>query len=214
MVRRLQELIVGDKHSKQEVLDFLITQEQLGVAFVSAAIEKTPGTPSEAFLPVLRNVVTAEYNHTEGLKNIGAKPLTTRYWLPDALFGDGGLGLFTTIEAVETIEVSMYLIGVSAFAHAGEEVGARLCAEAMGVEAVHRALARFAQGQLGKDVGPPNDVGFENFDYPTIQRVRSTFEEFGVGYGQESPQPGRFYEYLGDPVARGIGTPLNHPQPA
>jgi hypothetical protein len=29
---------------------------------------------------------------------------------------------------------------VSAFAHAGDEFGARLCAEAMGTEAVHRAL--------------------------------------------------------------------------
>ena len=63
MLHRLQSTIIGDKQSRQEVLDFLITQEQLGVAFVSAAIENAPGTPSEAFLPVLRNVVTAEYNH-------------------------------------------------------------------------------------------------------------------------------------------------------
>lgn len=214
MLHRLHSTIIGDKQSKQEVLDFLITQEQLGVAFVSAAIEQAPGTPSEAFLPVLRNVVTAEYNHAEALKDIGAKPLTTKYWLPDAAFGGGGVDLFSTIEAVETIEVSMYLIGVSAFAHAREETGARLCAEAMGVEAVHRALARFAQSQLGKDVGPPNDVGFENFDRSTIEQVKESFEAFGVGYGREGSQPGRFYEYLGDPVSQGVGTPLHHSEPA
>ena len=40
------------------MLDFLVTEEQLGVTLVSAAIENAPGTPSEAFLPVLRNGVT------------------------------------------------------------------------------------------------------------------------------------------------------------
>jgi hypothetical protein len=42
----------------------------------------------------------------------------------------------------------------------------------MGTEAVHRALVRFAQGELGKEIGPPNDVGFENFDWPTLGAVR------------------------------------------
>ncbi len=49
---------LGDKESLREVLDFLVTEEQLGVTLVSAAIENAPGTPSEAFLPVLRNGVT------------------------------------------------------------------------------------------------------------------------------------------------------------
>jgi len=40
------------EEARQEVLDFLITQEYLGVTFVTAAIENAPGTPSEAFLPV------------------------------------------------------------------------------------------------------------------------------------------------------------------
>ena len=98
--------------------------------------------------------------------------------------------------------------------HAGEEFGARLCAEAMGTEAVHRALVRFAQSQLGKDVGVPNDVGFENFDWQTLAAVRESLEELGIGYGQQSDQPGRFYEYPGDPIARGVGTPVSHTVPA
>jgi hypothetical protein len=124
----------GGKGDLQEALDFLITEEQLGVTFVTAAIESAPGTPSEQFLPVLRNAVTQEYNHVEALKAVGATPLTTQYWFPDAAFGDGGIGLFESLEAVETIEISLYLIGVSAFARAGEEFGARLCAEAMALK--------------------------------------------------------------------------------
>ena len=202
------------EQSLQEVLDFLVTEEQLGVTFVSSAIENAPGTPSEQFLPVLRNAVTQEYNHVEALKEAGGKPLTTKYWFPDAAFDGGGIGLFESLEAVETIEISLYLIGVSAFSRSGQEFGARLCAEAMGTEAVHRALVRFAQGELGKEVGPPNDVGFENFDFRTVETVRESLEELGIGYGSESSQPGRFYEYPGDPLASGVGTPVTHTTPA
>ena len=62
------------KESLRETLDFLVTEEQFGVTLVSAAIENAPGTPSEAFLPVLRNGVTPEYLHVEALKEAGGKP--------------------------------------------------------------------------------------------------------------------------------------------
>jgi hypothetical protein len=204
----------GDKDGLSEVLDFLVTEEQLGVTFVSAAIKNAPGTPSEAFVPVLRNAVTTEYLHVEALQDAGGKPLTTNYWFPDAVFGAGGIGLFETLEVVETIEISLYLIGVSAFAQRGEDFGARLCAEAMGTEAVHRALVRFAQGQIGQKDIVPNDVGFENYDWPTVAGVRGALEALGIGYGVETSQPGRFYEYPGDPLATGLGTPVSHTKPA
>lgn len=69
----------------------------------------------------------------------------------------------------------------------------------MGTEAVPRALVRFAQGQLGHDVGVPNDVGFKNFDWPSVAKVRDALEGLGTD------RPGRFYEYPGDPILRGVG---------
>jgi hypothetical protein len=205
---------VGDKNGLRDVLDFLVTEEQLGVTLITAAIERAAGTPSETFLPVLRNGVTQEFHHVEALKAAGGTALTTSYWLPDAAFDDGNVGLFSTLESIETVEISLYLIGVSAYARAGEEFGARLCAEAMGTEAVHRALVRFAQGELGKDVGVPNDVGFENFDWPTVAKVRDALEGIGIGYGTQTSAPGRFYQYPGDPIARGVGSPVSHTLPA
>src|SRR5215475_10575421 len=160
--------VAGDQKGLSEVLDFLVTEEQLGVTFVTAAIERAAGTPSEAFVPVLRNAVTQEYHHVEALKDAGGTQLTRSYWFPDAAFDNGGVGLFSTLEVVETVEISLYLLGVTAFARTGEDFGARLCAEAMGTEAVHRALVRHAQNELGKDVGVPNDVGFENFDWKSV----------------------------------------------
>ena len=123
---------VGDKNGLRDVLDFVVTEEQLGVTLLTAAIERAAGTPSETFLPVLRNGVTQEFHHVEALKAAGGTALTTSYWLPDAAFDDGNVGLFSTLEFIETVEISLYLIGVSAYARAGEAFGARLCAEAMG----------------------------------------------------------------------------------
>jgi hypothetical protein len=203
----------GDQHGLQEVLDFLVTEEALGVTFVTAAIERAPDTPSAAFLPVLRSAVTQEYHHVQALEGAGGKALTDRYWFPDAAFDRGGVGLFSTLEIVEAVEISLYLLGVSAYARAGDELGARLCAEAMGTEAVHRALVRHAQNELGRPVGVPNDVAFENFDWPSVQTVRTALEGLGIGYGVQTDQPGRFYEYPGDPLARGVGTPVSHTVP-
>jgi hypothetical protein len=204
---------LGNTRGLREVLDFLVTEEQLGVTLLTAALERAAGTPSEAFAPVLRNGVTTEFHHVEALKAAGGTPLTTSYWFPDAVFDNGGVGLFSSLEVIETVEISLYLLGVSAYARAGEEFGARLCAEAMGTEAVHRALVRFAQGQLGKDVGVPNDVGFENFDWRTVEWVRDALEGLGIGYGEKSDRPGHFYEYPGDPIARGVGTIVSHTMP-
>ena len=40
-----------------------------------------------------------------------------------------------------------------------------------------------------------------------------TLEALGIGYGVETSQPGRFYDYPGDPLANGLGTPVNHTKP-
>jgi hypothetical protein len=60
-------------------------------------------------------------------------------------------------------------------------------AEAMGTEAVHRALVRFAQGQLGKDVGVPNDVGFENFDWDGERGAGRTGHRLRLGQRPARP---------------------------
>jgi hypothetical protein len=203
----------GTDRSLQEVLDFLVTQERLSTTFLTAAIERAEGTPSAAFLPVLRNAVTTEFHHAEALERVGGQPLTDRFWLPDAAFDNGGVGLFATAEIVENVEISLYLIGVTAYVRAQMEEGARMCAEALGTEAVHRALVRFAQGQLGKDVGVPNDVGFENFDWQTVARAREALESLGIGYGRPGRGVGRHYDYPGDPVARGVGTRVTRVDP-
>jgi hypothetical protein len=203
---------VRGRHSLRHFLNFTVTQEQFGVTAVTAAIRKAPGTPSEQFVPVLRAVVTTEFTHVQALKAIGAKPLTSKFWIPNAVF-DGGVGLFTSLAAVEAIEVSLYLVGITAFTARSNAFRARLCAEALGTEAEHRVLARFAASQLGAPTAPPNNVGFEPFPYKTTTQVIKALRGLGIGYGKPSSAPGAFYKYPGDPVASGVGVPVDSPKP-
>jgi hypothetical protein len=192
----------GSRHD----FDFIVTQEQFGVTFLTEAVRRAPGTPSEQFLPVLKAANTTEFDHVQALEAVGASPLTNTFWIPEAAFGGGGVGLFASIEAVETIELSMYLIGVDDATRRSKESLARLCAEAMATESEHRVLARSAQDMLGKDVGVPNNISFAPFLYPTIEKVKAALEALGIGYGHKTSAPGAFYEYPGDPVANGSGT--------
>jgi hypothetical protein len=182
--------------SLRQFVNFTVTEEQFGVTAVTAAIEKAPGAPSEQFLPVLRAIVTTEFTHVQALKAIGATPLTSKFWIPDAVF-DGGVGLFTGFAAVEAIEISLYLVGITAFTRRSNPFGARLCAEALGTEAEHRVLARFAASQLGAPTAPPNNVGFEAFPYKTTTQAKEALMGLGIGYGKPSSAPGAFYEYPG-----------------
>ncbi|HEY3613168.1 MAG TPA: hypothetical protein VGK92_05655 [Gaiellales bacterium] len=186
--------------------DFIVTQEQFGVTFLTEAVRRAPGTPSAQFLPVLEAANTTEFDHVTALEGIGAKPLTTSYWIPDAAFGAGGAGLFASIEAVETIEFSMYLIGVDDATRRSQKPTARLCAEAMATESEHRVLARFAQGALGATIGVPNNISFAPFSHPTMAAVKAALEALGIGYGRKGAGPGKFYDYPGDPVANGTGS--------
>jgi len=202
----------GTDDALQRFLDFTVTQEKFGVTALTNAIRKAPGTPSAQFVPVLRAAVTTEFTHVEALEEIGARPLTARFWIPNAVF-DGGVGLFTSLAVVEAIEVSLYLVGVSLFSSRSDAFGARLCSEALGTEAEHRVLARFAASQLGAPTAPPNNVGFEPFPYQSTAAVIAALTALGIGYGRPGSAPGAFYDYPGDPLANGVGTPVESTTP-
>lgn len=78
---------------------------------------------------MLKNAVTREYHHVQALLAAGCEQLTSSYWFPDAAFDAGKVGLFCPLGIGETVEISLYLLGVSAYARAEEGSGARLCAE-------------------------------------------------------------------------------------
>ncbi|HEX2619320.1 MAG TPA: ferritin-like domain-containing protein [Phototrophicaceae bacterium] len=89
----------------------------------------------------------AEQDHFELLTSLGAVPVVTEFFVPEALFSD--IDLFTaTTEVAETTFVAAYLAATRIFAEGGKDTAAYAVttAQIAAVEAEHRALIR----QIGK----------------------------------------------------------------
>jgi hypothetical protein len=153
-----------------------------------------------------RNIKAAareELVHYNVLASLGAKPATTRIWVPNAVFANRN-GLLNTLQVGDQIFVNAYLIATKHFGDAGNGQYAAITAEFMGVEAVHRALARQSLGQLGNDrvfmkyqqketaPGAPNmgQPGFTN-----ILTAVSQLEAAGFGFGKQGAKPGAFFDF-------------------
>lgn len=153
-----------------------------------------------------RNIKAAareELLHYDTLKAVGGKTLTTRIWVPDAVFASRE-NLLNTLQVGDQIFINAYLIGTVTWGNQGNGALAATAAEFMGVEAVHRALARQSLGQLGNDrvfmkyseredaPGAPNrgQAGFTD-----ILGAVSALEAAGFGFGAKGAHPGSFYDF-------------------
>lgn len=153
-----------------------------------------------------RNVAAAareELVHFNVLASVGAKPATRTIWVPDAVFANR-TNFLSTLEVGDQIFVNAYLIATKHFAAQKNAAYAVITAEFMGVEAVHRALARQSLGKLG------NDRVFMKFDqneaapdapnkgqpgFEDILVAVKQLEAAGFGFGAAGAKPGRFYDF-------------------
>lgn len=153
-----------------------------------------------------RNVAAAareELVHFNVLHSVGARPATREIWVPDAVFANR-TNFLSTLEVGDQIFVNAYLIGTKHFAAQKNAAYATITAEFMGVEAVHRALARQSLGKLG------NDRVFMKFDqresapdapnkgqrgFEDILVAVKQLEAAGFGFGAPGAKPGRFYQF-------------------
>ncbi len=153
-----------------------------------------------------RNIKAAareELVHYRVLRKLGGRPATKRIWVPDAVFASRK-NLLNTLQVGDQIFVNAYLVATEHFGSTGRGQLAITTAQFMGVEAVHRALARQSLGLLGNDrvfmkehqveraPGAPNrgQKGFEDITVAVKQ-----LEEAGFGFGSPGAQPGRFYHF-------------------
>lgn len=155
----------------------------------------------------LRNVKSAareELVHYDVLtsKKLGGKPLTKRIWIPDAVFSNAA-NFLSALEVGDQIFVNAYLVGTTTFGNAGNGKLARQTAEFMGVEAVHRALARQSLNKLGNDRIFIRYNGRERADgasrgqkgFTDILKAVDQLKGAGFGFGQRGRTPGQFYEF-------------------
>ena len=174
------------KNDVQTILNVAATAEVL------ATIVNTVGFERVALDDVTRkNVEAAAYEelvHYKVLRSVGGRPATKKIWVPDAVFASS-TGLLSTLVNGDQIFINAYLIGVTAFAEAGEAKFARFAAEFMGAEAVHRALAKQSLGQLG------NDRAFMRYKFTGINAAVRNLQQAGIGFGKEGSAPGAFYDF-------------------
>jgi hypothetical protein len=157
-----------------------------------------------------RNIQAAarhEYIHYQTLRSraIGGKPLTTKFWIPDAVFASPE-GLLTTLVVGDQVFINAYLLATTVFARPGGNSSARLAriaSEFMGVEMVHRALALQSLGQLGNDrafakfTQPEEVAGLPTSGQRGFAKITSAvkiLQNAGIGFGERSSAPGKFYE--------------------
>ena len=184
------------------------------MTFLTEAVRRAPGTPSEQFVPVLKAANTTEFDHVRGLDAIGGRPLTRRFWIPDAAFGHGGAGLFASIEAVETIEISLYLVGVTMYTMQRKAERSRLCAEALG-----HGVGASRAGAVRQRRDPRRGRGAQQRRVRAVLPKSATaakhaLEGLGIGYDAKGAKPGKFYEYPGNPLANGTGLPVTANTPS
>jgi hypothetical protein len=211
----LPEIAGAASASSRSVVSVLTTFETFGVTLLTQAVKRAPGTPSEQFAGVVRAANSAEFDHLQALKKLGGRSLTQRFWIPNAVL-DGGAGLFSAVAMQEEVEISTYLQGVTLATSRRRAGEARLFAEALGTEAEHRVLARFARatilGTTATEV--PNNRGFEAFKQRTPRSALAATTKLGIGFGKQGAAPGAFYEFPGDPQRTGTGAPVLTPRPS
>jgi hypothetical protein len=137
-------------------------------------------------------------------EDVGAKALAQQIWIPDAVFASRS-SLLETLEIAATVFINAYLLAATVFANRGKAVLARVSAELVGVEAVHRSIARTANGK------PANDRAFMRYSQPedapdsaikgvpgfrTARGHVHFFRTLGFGFGKQGTvTPGRFYDF-------------------
>ena len=127
--------------SIETIVNTAITAEELAVTYLTGVIQLVaPKAPEiQKFATVLKAANASEYAHYAALKSLGAKPVTSKFWAPNAVFEPKNV--FPTIEFAEYMFVNAYLVGITTFAEAGNSTLARYAGEILGTEAQHLALA-------------------------------------------------------------------------
>jgi|GEM_PF-611974 len=189
-------------NTSQNILNIAATAEVLATIVNTVGWERRLGGDAVT----QRNVAAAareELIHYNVLVSVGAKALTQKIWVPNAVFANR-TNFLNTLQVGDQIFVNAYLIGTRTFGLAGDGDLATVAAEFMGVEAVHRALARQSLGLLGNDRvfmkfdNPETAPGAPNKGQPgftTIDKAVTQLQAAGFGFGAPGATPGRFYEF-------------------
>jgi hypothetical protein len=188
----------------QEVLDVAATAEVLATVINTIGHERGLGG-DQTTRDNIAAAAREELVHFQVLTSsaVGGRESTRRVWVPDAVFASRE-SFLNAVEAGDTIFVNAYLIAVTTFGNDGNGRLARIASEFMGVELVHRALARQSLGKLGNDrafakySNPEEAQDSPLAGAPGFRRIASAItalQSRGIGFGEQGATPGAFYDF-------------------
>jgi hypothetical protein len=184
--------------SVQDIINIRVTNEFFGVTLLTAAVKNADQLGLSAnggmLLRVIQAALAEEQYHVDYLTSQGAKPTTTTFTIPDPKILTDPLTFFSTVEFIETIEISMDMSATRQFSEMGQVMLAQVAYQIGGVEAEHRVLARAALALLGQQSDiPPNNRAFETDIVYYLRDAVAIFQQRGFlgGSGQAVTYPGR-----------------------
>ena len=194
------------RQDPQELLNVAATAEVAATIINTLVFENAarlfPGDPVTT--RNFRAAAREELIHYQVLVSsaIGARAITKRIWIPNAVLANRA-SVLNTVEVGDTVFINAYLLATTVFGNRGNGATARIAAEFMGTEAVHRALARQSNGKLGNDRVFMRYTSVEDADSAArgtagfaraLSHVRF-LESRGLGFGRAGAAPGAFYEF-------------------
>ncbi|MFN2490892.1 MAG: hypothetical protein ABR529_14395 [Actinomycetota bacterium] len=192
----------GGGNDVQTILNVAATAEVLATIVNTVGFRKGLGR-DRVTQRNLKAAAREELIHFRVLRDFGGKPAARRIWVPDAVFANR-TNLLSTLEVGDQIFVNAYLIATKTFGNAGNGELAVVAAEFMGVEGVHRALARQSLGKLGNDrvfmkfCQKENAPDAPNRGQPGFENILGAVKQLqaaGFGIGEKGAEPGRFYDF-------------------
>jgi hypothetical protein len=190
------------RNDPQTILNVAATAEVLATIVNTVGWERGLGG-DEVTQRNIKAAARHELIHYRTLKSFGGRAVTKKIWVPDAVF-ENRTNFLSTLEVGDQIFINAYLIGVREFGKRCNGELAVVAAEFMGVEAVHRALARQSLGKLGNDRAymkfdqreeAPDAPNKGKYGFNRIEGAVAQLQEAGFGLGKEGAMPGRFYHF-------------------
>ena len=194
----------GRQHGdSQQALNVASQIEVLTTIVTTTALQKLASRLPQTAIDTIGAASREELDHYEALtRQFGGSVATHRIWIPDSVFSSPTL-LFKTLVVGEQICINLYLVATTIWARNDSPFLARVGAELVGNESVHRALARQALGLQPNDrafakynqVEDAGDSDDGNAGFTCPDGALKSFEAAGVGFGTMGATPGTFYDF-------------------
>lgn len=183
--------------SVQDIINIASTAEALAVTALGGALASA-GQGNLKLNQEQVQVITAaraeEQDHYDYLVAAGAKPLTTSFTLPDEAIVNDTATFLTTVIGLEEAFIAAYMAAAQEFAVLNQPDLVEVALQIGGVEAEHRAHARFYAFSAGVINEVPNNIAFEKAMFTSVSGAADALTKLGwiggTGAALNYPGPG------------------------